>query len=253
MRKPISTRREIPFHYAKTEQEFTDDVYERYNELVTRQTALHLADELHGGYPFQDLLNYLLHWLPDGKGLTVADVGCSVGRLAGEVAGRHPDWSVHGIDLSYQMLRQANDYWVKGDRIPLNLTRYGFGLPTLSTIPLANLSFALARAEDLPFADASLDVLVNTFLIDRLLDPFAAFPEFHRVLRPGGRLITVTPLNFLTPDGWHAAHPPVKMFNHLRQSGWEILDWVDPLVLHEPMDKRGNAVTWACVAFVARK
>ena len=250
MRAPISVRRGIPFYHAKSEAEFRQDVYERYDELVTRQTALHLADTLHGGYPFQPLLDYLLHWLPIGNALAASDVGCSVGRLAGELARRHPGWQLTGIDLSYQMLRQGNDYWTKGETLHPNLIRYGFGTPALTTSPLPNLSFALAKAESLPFADASQDLLVNTFLLDRLPDPFAGLREFRRVLRPGGRLIAVTPLNFLTATGWREAHPPVKLFQWLLANDWEVLDWTDPLVLREPMDARGNSVLWNCVAFV---
>ncbi|OAV43865.1 class I SAM-dependent methyltransferase [Lewinella sp. 4G2] len=265
MRQPISYRRGIPFYYDKSETEFSKDVYERYDELVTRQTALHLADELHGGYPFQALLDLMLDHLPNGDGFRVADIGCSVGRLAGEIHLRRPGWEVHGIDLSYQMLRQANDYWVKGEVLRPNLARYGWGMPSLQTphprqrpaYPPSEeqprLQFSLARAEDLPFADASLDYLLNTFLLDRVPDPFATLNEFARVLRPGGRMVAVTPLNFLTPGGWRDAHPPVKILGHLQKSGWKILDWQDPFVLTEPMDARGNAVRWSCIAVVAER
>lgn len=259
---PVSVRRGIPFYHEKSAAEFSADVYERYDELVTRQTALHLADELHGGYPFQDLLDYVLTWLPNGAGLSAVDVGCSVGRLAAEMALRDPSWSVVGVDLSYQMLRQANDYWVNGLEVKPNLVRYGFGTPTLShpysfapsdQAAPPRLQFALAKAEALPFGGASLDLVLNTFLIDRLPQPYAAFPEFRRVLKPSGRMITVTPLNFLTAGGWREAFPPIKILHHLQGSGWKLLDWVDPFVLKEPMDLRGNAVRWACVAFVCEK
>ena len=261
-REPVLVRQGVPFFHDKSAAEFSADVYERYDALVTRQTGLHLADELHGGYPFQELLDYVTTWLPGGEQLSAVDVGCSVGRLAAEMAMHNPTWSVAGIDLSYQMLRQANDYWVKGLALQPNLMKFGFGSPTLRApevfTPAADadssrLQFALAKAEDLPLADASLDVVLNTFLIDRLPNPYAAFPEFWRVLKPGGRLITVTPLNFLTPDGWREAYPPIKILQRLQQAGWLVLDWTDPLVLEEPMDIRGNAVCWSCVAFVLQR
>lgn len=248
-----SSRRGIPFYYEKSEAEFKADVYERYDELVTRQTALHLADELHGAYPFKPLRKYISRHLPHGERLTVADIGCSVGRLIGDLAADNPSWTCYGIDLSYQMVRQANDFWVKGQTLRPNLIRYGWGAPELPGQNLTNLHFALARGECLPFPDASLDVLFNTFLLDRLPSPLAAFGEWDRVLKPGGRLIVVSPLNFLQPDGWRTAHPPVKISTYLQQQGWIIEDWTDPLPLEEPMDARGNAVRWACVAFVALK
>lgn len=229
-------------------------MYERYDALVTRQTSLHLADELHGNYPFQPLLDYVKNWLPgNGKDLIVADLGCSVGRIAGELARKNPNHDVYGLDLSYQMLRQATDFWTAGETLLPNLIRFGWGTPVLSGHCLPNLHFALARAGQLPFADASLDVLINTFLIDRLPTPFAAFSEWARVLKPGGRLITVSPLNFLQPAGWREAHPPVKILEYLRQTGWLVEHWQDPLDLREPMDARGNAVSWRCLAFVATR
>ncbi len=250
---PPARRRGIPLYYDKSENEVRADVYERYDELVTRQTALHLADHLHGGYPFQPLLNYVLQHLPLTTQLAVADVGCSVGRLAAELAQRNAAWDVYGVDLSYQMLRQGNDYWVRGENLRPNLIRYGWSTPDLAGQKLANLHFALAKGEQLPFADASLDVVLNTFLIDRLAVPFSAFQEWARVLKPGGTLLTVSPLNFLQPAGWRQAHPPVKILEHLKDRNWELRDWTDPLTLFEPMDVRGNGVNWQCVAFAVRK
>lgn len=248
---PISTRRGIPFYHAKTEAEFNDDVYERYDSLVARQTALHLCDDLHGGYPFQPLLDYIRRWFPDSsEPLALADLGCSVGRLAGEIARQHPAWSVYGIDLSYQMVRQATDVWTRGSAPPPNLVRCGWGTPSLPTHQLENLQFALAKAEALPFPDASLDLVLNTFLLDRVPDPMAAFNEWHRILKPGGRVIAVSPLNFLEPDGWRKFHPPVKILQALQARGWNLVDWTDPLMLEEPLDARGNAVKWKTVGMV---
>ncbi|MEM6771594.1 MAG: class I SAM-dependent methyltransferase [Bacteroidota bacterium] len=251
---PLSTRRGIPFYHAKSEAEFKDDVYERYDSLVARQTALHLCDELHGGYPLQPLLDYVLAGISEvSRPLVTADLGCSVGRIAGELALRHPAWEVYGIDLSYQMLRQATEVWKQGSAPPPNLVSAGWGTPALPAHQLKNLHFALAKAEALPFPDGSLDLIVNTFLIDRVPDPFAAFAEWHRCLKPGGRLIAVSPLNFLNADSWRKYHPPVKILNHLIASGWSLLDWVDPLTLEEPLDARGNAVKWQTVGMVLGK
>ena len=247
---PVARRRNIPFYHAKSEAEFRDDVYERYDELVTRQTALHLADQLHADYPFRTVLDYLLRWLPTTPDPVFLDLGCSVGRIAAEVAQRFPAADVYGLDLSYQMLRQAHDFWVAGETLRPNLPRYGWGTPTLSGRQLPNLHFALARAGELPFPDRSVDVLFNSFLIDRLPDPFGAFAEWRRVLRPGGRLVFVSPLNYLNPASWRTAFPPVRLVHHLTAAGWDLLDWTDPLEVFEPMDARGNGMHWRCVAGV---
>jgi SAM-dependent methyltransferase len=47
---------------------------------------------------------------------------------------------------------------------------------------------ARADAESLPFADASFDLVLGHAVLHHLPDLPRAFAEFHRVLRPGGRL-----------------------------------------------------------------
>jgi SAM-dependent methyltransferase len=47
---------------------------------------------------------------------------------------------------------------------------------------------ARADAESLPFADASFDLVLGHAVLHHLPDLRRAFAEFHRVLRPGGRI-----------------------------------------------------------------
>lgn len=46
-----------------------------------------------------------------------------------------------------------------------------------------------ARAEALPFGDASFDCVVSALVLCSVGDPRLALAELHRVLRPGGRLL----------------------------------------------------------------
>jgi SAM-dependent methyltransferase len=48
---------------------------------------------------------------------------------------------------------------------------------------------ARADAESLPFADESFDLVVGHAVLHHLPDLERAFTEFHRVLRPGGRMV----------------------------------------------------------------
>ncbi len=56
---------------------------------------------------------------------------------------------------------------------------------------LTNVSFTPGRAEALPFDDASFDVAVSRSAMHHFADPAAALREMARVVRRGGRVITV--------------------------------------------------------------
>src|SRR5262245_48369714 len=58
-----------------------------------------------------------------------------------------------------------------------------------------------AYAENLPFADASFDLVTMRFVVEHLPDPDRAFAEAARVLSPGGRLALLTP-NAWNPVTW---------------------------------------------------
>jgi SAM-dependent methyltransferase len=52
-----------------------------------------------------------------------------------------------------------------------------------------NVKAARADAESLPFADQSFDLLLGHAVLHHLPNLRRAFAEFHRVLRPGGRIV----------------------------------------------------------------
>jgi SAM-dependent methyltransferase len=52
-----------------------------------------------------------------------------------------------------------------------------------------NVRAARADAESLPFADESFDLVLGHAVLHHLPDLQKAFGEFHRVLRPGGRIV----------------------------------------------------------------
>jgi SAM-dependent methyltransferase len=96
-------------------------------------------------------------------GLVVADVGCSAGFIADELASagaRH----VLGVDIDVPGLRAAHDRF--GERV----------------------GFVCADGERLPFGDGSIDVLVFNHIYEHVVDPDAVVAELHRVLAPGGAL-----------------------------------------------------------------
>ncbi|BDG72740.1 class I SAM-dependent methyltransferase [Roseomonas fluvialis] len=97
-------------------------------------------------------------------GKRLLDVATGTGLVAREavrILGRPED--VVGLDLSAGMLREARA-----------------SLPN----PLVQ-----ARAEALPLADASVDLVSMGYALRHVPDLVGTFREYHRVLRPGGRVL----------------------------------------------------------------
>lgn len=66
-------------------------------------------------------------------------------------------------------------------------------LPAVHELQLARLSMKQSdQVERLPFADASLDRVACSLVLSYLGNPVEALREFHRVLRPGGRVVVST-------------------------------------------------------------
>ncbi|HEX6497669.1 MAG TPA: methyltransferase domain-containing protein [Micromonosporaceae bacterium] len=100
----------------------------------------------------------------------VLDVGCGTGYLTRRVARAvAPDGYVVGVDPSSSVIGYAADH-----------------APD-------NGAFEIARAQALPYADASFDVVVSSLAMHHVPseDRAAALREMRRVLRPGGRLLIV--------------------------------------------------------------
>lgn len=96
-------------------------------------------------------------------GMQVLDVGIGTGLLAREAVELiGPDGRLIGVDPSPGMMAQV--------RVP-------------------GIALLQGRAEALPVADASVDFVSMGYALRHLGDLRAAFAEFARVLRPGGRLV----------------------------------------------------------------
>jgi demethylmenaquinone methyltransferase/2-methoxy-6-polyprenyl-1,4-benzoquinol methylase len=122
---------------------------------------------------------------------TVVDVACGTGDLtklfAHELVWRENanNWAgrVLGIDFTFEMLPLAREKWLYTDVL--------FTRPSEADDPkIAQAAqWINADALALPLADSHADVLSIAFGIRNVQDPVAAIKEFHRVLKPGGRLI----------------------------------------------------------------
>ena len=98
------------------------------------------------------------------EGEAVLEVGCGTGVFTREAIIRvGVSGSVTGLDLSESMLTVARE-----------------------TSP--GVQFYQGSVIDLPFDDASFDVVTSSFMLMFVPDPEKALSEMLRVLRPGGRL-----------------------------------------------------------------
>lgn len=101
-----------------------------------------------------------------GENLKALDVGTGPGQLAFYLAGA--GFQVTGIDISPGMIARARQ---KAKEEGLSC------------------EFRTGDAECLPFENDAFDVVVTRNLVWTLPNPQAAIREWHRVLKPGGRII----------------------------------------------------------------
>jgi demethylmenaquinone methyltransferase/2-methoxy-6-polyprenyl-1,4-benzoquinol methylase len=114
----------------------------------------------------------------------VLDVACGPCAVTKRLAAR-TSANIVSLDLSDAMLRQGRDVV---ERATLN----------------DRVSLVRARAEQLPFPDATFDALTFTYLLRYVADPAETLRELARVTKPGG---AISSLEFAVPDnfGWRVA------------------------------------------------
>jgi len=116
----------------------------------------------------------LLTRLPAGRAL---DAACGTGRHARRLVGL--GHTVSGIDLTPEMLERAR-------------------------VNVPEAAFAVGDLRELPFADASFELVVCGLALSHLPSLDGAVAELGRVLAPGGRLIVSVLHPFQALLGWNA-------------------------------------------------
>ena len=124
------------------------------------------------GWPQMRLLRWytlsrIMRMSPAGHAV---DIGCGPGHLVCELARQAPALRITGIDLSDEVLAQAQAY----------AGQAGYG---------DRVAFEKGSAEAIPFPDGSLDLVVSTLSLHHWSRPSAVLDEVARVLRPGGAYV----------------------------------------------------------------
>lgn len=253
MQEPLFYKEDIPHFLEKTAIEYEEDLFDQSEEMVLNQTALHLADQAWGSYPAQPVLDYFKAHLPTTALHNIVELGCGVGRMIATLAEDYPAAEAWGIDYSHQLLKRAKQFWIDGRTLHIDLSGKGLDNKLLQGKKLPNIKFGLGKAETLPFGDSSQDLVMSSFLLDRLDEPEIALQEMSRVTKEAGLMTLISPLNFRKSRHWHALYPPAKIRAILTQCGFSILDWEENFMLFEPLDGRGNGILWKCLAFTCKK
>ena len=136
----------------------------------------------HGARTAADSAAYLLPHLREG--LTVLDVGCGPGTITLDLAEAvGPRGAVTGVEHVEGPLEHARrNASARGDE---------------------RTQFELADVRELPYADASFDVVHAHQVLQHLSDPVGALREMARVARPGG-LVAVRDVDYASMV-WHPA------------------------------------------------
>jgi ubiquinone/menaquinone biosynthesis C-methylase UbiE len=128
-------------------------------------------------------------------GAMVVDLGSGTGEVLVRLAPLAPSLELIGVDVDPEMVARAER---KASRRPA---------------PARRPRFLVADAAALPFADASVDLLVSSYAVHHLPDRHAARAEIMRVLKPGARAII---WDIVSP---HSAPPPAdESASHGHQS-----------------------------------
>jgi SAM-dependent methyltransferase len=117
----------------------------------------------HGEY-FRDQLR---------PGLRVLDCGCGPGSITLGIARAVSPAEVVGVDFAESQILRAKE--ASAERA------------------IANVRFVAASCYALPFDNDSFDCVFSHALLEHLAEPHRALREFHRVLKPGGRVGVCSP------------------------------------------------------------
>src|SRR5262245_57548195 len=96
----------------------------------------------------------------------VLDIGMGPGWIPIALSQRHPQWQMCGLDASEDRVRRARRN-------------------ALASGAAETIRFTAGSATDLPFPDASFDLVISHFTLHHLEDPLAMLNEAARVVRPG--------------------------------------------------------------------
>lgn len=249
-------RKEIPILANKSETATINDKYENFWEMVTRFTVSAYSDILFEEKGFNAIYEWVKENIIKYKLLAennlILEAGCGAGRLLYDLADGKTNTHFIGLDYSYNMLKRCKELVIDGEMVRIDWRHKGYDKKFIQGKKLKNVSLLQADACQMPFINTIFDGLISSFVIDRVSTPSLFLKESNRILKAGGILFLISPLNFQEKELWAEYGSAEKLAKIIKESGFEILEY-DKLIAEEPLDAAGNAVVWKSNAWVLRK
>jgi SAM-dependent methyltransferase len=169
------------------------------------------------GAPANGLRIRLRRVLPvtDGDHRTILDAGCGAGVFTFELAKRHPQADVLGVELEPDLVERANEI----------ARRAG----------LTNCRFEKGDVTHLDF-EAMFDLVVSVDNLEHVEDDVTAMEILLRALRPSGTLVVHVPgyerrwllfgrrVNFDVPGHVRPGYRAPELAEKLRRAGFDVVD-----------------------------
>ena len=185
------------------------------------------APDLFSFFQYQRWRRYLVSRLQVEPDSTILDLCTGTAGVAMLTAQTH-HCRVVGVDLNPKMLRRAR----------YNLSRNGLA---------SQVSLMMGRAESLAFTDECFDAVCVTFLLRYVDDPESTMREIIRVLKPGGRLVSLefgVPPNPVARVLWHVyTRRVLPMAGALVSRGWrDVGAFLGPSISNLYQSKTGDGL-----------
>lgn len=130
----------------------------------------------------------------------IFDLGCGAGRTTFDLAARHRDALVLGIDINLALLRVARQ--AGGGRVTYPRRRIGLAYDRRRfPVVLAGtgrVDFWACDALTLPFLPGSADLAAALNLLDCVNEPLRLLAGLAEAVRPGGRILLACPYDWST-------------------------------------------------------
>ena len=115
--------------------------------------------------PLREIVSGRVMWLEAGEKGRLLDIGCGNGQFLDRM--RQLGWEVVGVEP---------------DELAVSVARERYGLEVFQ-----------GSLEEAKFPDRHFDAITMNHVIEHVPDPIGLLKECRRVLRPGGKLVVVTP------------------------------------------------------------